>query len=193
LQPASTRRQKGRTNRLQSFDMRRTAYKTTPPIICCLGKVFTELLPSNDRDIHRQTHRHMRPTILTFFRAFVAGGACLPSLCLAMKRWIHIQRDIGSTPLLSNETVDTHTERYRKYAVKTGSGAKIYCTYRLSGIQKLTRGIHRHIESTVMSYAYFHFFFKIRKVGYQDIFFKANLTYRERVFIASLRILCRNP
>jgi hypothetical protein len=49
----------------------------------CRGNVFTELLPSNDRGIHRQTHRHSRPTILLLFRVFVAAGTCLPSRCLA--------------------------------------------------------------------------------------------------------------
>jgi hypothetical protein len=45
----------GRTNLLSS-DTTRTAQKTTPPtILRCRGNVFTELLPSNERGIHRPT------------------------------------------------------------------------------------------------------------------------------------------
>jgi hypothetical protein len=44
----------GRINRLFSFDTTRTAQKTTPQtVLRCRGNVFTELLPSNDRGIHR--------------------------------------------------------------------------------------------------------------------------------------------
>jgi hypothetical protein len=32
--------QQGRTNCLLSFDMTRTAHKTTPPITCCSGRSF---------------------------------------------------------------------------------------------------------------------------------------------------------
>jgi hypothetical protein len=48
-----------KTNRLLSFDTTRTAQKTTPPTILRVRRnVFTELLPVNDRGLHRQTHRH---------------------------------------------------------------------------------------------------------------------------------------
>jgi hypothetical protein len=48
----------GRTNRLLSLDTARTPQKmTTPTIRLCRGNVFNELLPSNKRGIHRQTHR----------------------------------------------------------------------------------------------------------------------------------------
>jgi hypothetical protein len=54
-----------RTTRLLSFDMTRTAWKTTPQtLLRCRGNVFTLLLPNNDRGRHRQTHRHMRLTVL---------------------------------------------------------------------------------------------------------------------------------
>jgi hypothetical protein len=49
------------------------------------GNVFTELLPSNDGGIHRQAHRHTRPTMLLLLRVFVAAETCLPSRYLAMK------------------------------------------------------------------------------------------------------------
>jgi hypothetical protein len=52
----------GITNHVLSFDTTRTAWKTTPPIIfllprmfLCRIKVFTEPLPSNDRLIHIHT------------------------------------------------------------------------------------------------------------------------------------------
>jgi hypothetical protein len=46
----------GRTNRLLSFDMTWTAYKTTPPITLRFREqVFNELLCSNDRGLYRQT------------------------------------------------------------------------------------------------------------------------------------------
>jgi hypothetical protein len=46
-----------------------------------------------------------------------------------------------------------------KYAVEMGSGAVIY----ISDVIKLSSG--RYTDSKVISYAYFHFFFKTRKVG----------------------------
>jgi hypothetical protein len=45
----------GRTNRQLSFDTTMVAQITTPPIIRSRGNVFTELLPGNDRGIHKQT------------------------------------------------------------------------------------------------------------------------------------------
>jgi hypothetical protein len=56
-----------------------------PKIIRCRGKVFPELLPSNDRGIHKHTDRYKHPTILIFLRVFAAAGTCLPSRCLSMK------------------------------------------------------------------------------------------------------------
>jgi hypothetical protein len=42
---------------LRSFDTTRTAEKTRPPVILlCRGNMFTDLLPSNGKGIHRQTH-----------------------------------------------------------------------------------------------------------------------------------------
>jgi hypothetical protein len=65
---------------------------TPPTILRRGGGVFTELLPSNDSGIRRQTQRHKCPTIL-LLRGFVAAGTCLPSLCLATIGEIHIQTD----------------------------------------------------------------------------------------------------
>jgi hypothetical protein len=93
----------GRTNSLLSFDKKRVAWKTTrPTILLCRGNVFTELLPTNDRGIHRQIHRLLfgktrtaqkltRPTALPFLRVFLAAGTCLPSSYLAIKGGIYIQ------------------------------------------------------------------------------------------------------
>jgi hypothetical protein len=62
-------------------------------------------LPNNDRGIHRQTHRHMRRTILVFSHVFFAAGTCLPSRCPAMKE------SIPFTELLSNNGMkDTHAD-----------------------------------------------------------------------------------
>jgi hypothetical protein len=58
-------------NRLLSSDATRTAQKTTLPTnIRCRENVFTELLPGNDRGIHR----HTRPTICILLCVFVAAG-----------------------------------------------------------------------------------------------------------------------
>jgi hypothetical protein len=48
-----------------------------------------------------------------------------------------------------------------RYALEMDSGAMIYVPSFIkigSGIQKLIRRIHRHTDSTVISYAYFYFF-----------------------------------
>jgi hypothetical protein len=96
----------GRTNRLLSFDTTRTAQETTPPtILPCSGNVLTELLPSNDRMIHRQTHRHTRPTTLLLLRVYVATGTFSPSRCLAMKGGIQFTESFPS-----NDRRDTHTD-----------------------------------------------------------------------------------
>jgi hypothetical protein len=59
----------GRTNRLISFDTTRTAYKTSPSIILlCCGNAFTELLPSNDMGIHKQTHASYNSSIVACIR-----------------------------------------------------------------------------------------------------------------------------
>jgi hypothetical protein len=91
------------------------------------GNVFTELLPSNDRGIHRQTHRHMHPTTLLLLRVFVAPGTCLPSRYPVKKGGIHTD----------------WWEIFMKCAVEMGSGAMIYIPSFIkigSGIQKLIRG-----------------------------------------------------
>jgi hypothetical protein len=96
----------GRTNRLLSFNKTRIAYKTTPPtILRCRGKVFTELLPSNDRGVHRQTHRHTHPTTLPLLRVLVATESCLSSRFLAMKGRIHF-----AEPSPINNRKDTRTD-----------------------------------------------------------------------------------
>jgi hypothetical protein len=45
-----------RTNCILSFDMTRTAQESTPTILPCGGKVFTELLPNDDKWMNRQIH-----------------------------------------------------------------------------------------------------------------------------------------
>jgi hypothetical protein len=52
----------GKTDRLLSFDMTRSAYKMTPP------KIVTQ----QPYGLHRETHRHTRPTILIFLLVFFA-------------------------------------------------------------------------------------------------------------------------
>jgi hypothetical protein len=76
-----------------------------PTILHCRDNIFTMLLPSINRRIHRQTHRHKCPTIL-LLRVFVATRTCLPSHCLAMKGRIHF-----TEPLPSNDRRDTQTPR----------------------------------------------------------------------------------
>jgi hypothetical protein len=83
-----------------SFDTTRTAKETTPAaILRCRRDVFTTLLLSNDRGIHRQTHglsfdttrivqKTTRPTIILLLRVLFAVGTCLSSRFLAT---IHIQ------------------------------------------------------------------------------------------------------
>jgi hypothetical protein len=58
-------------------------------------------------------------------------------------------------------------EGFTKYVVEMGSGAIIYIPSLIkigSDIQKLIRGIQRHTDSMVISYAYFYYF-RIRHVG----------------------------
>jgi hypothetical protein len=88
----------GKTNRLISLYMTRTAKQMTPPILCCRGNVFRDLLPNNDSGINRQTHRYAHPTILLFLRVFIAAGTCLPRRCLATKGGIQF-----TDPLHSND------------------------------------------------------------------------------------------
>jgi hypothetical protein len=66
--------------------------------------MFTELLPNNYKGIHRQTHRHTRPTVLLMLHVFITMEASLLSLCLATKGGIHF-----TEPLHSNDRRDTHT------------------------------------------------------------------------------------
>jgi hypothetical protein len=90
-----------RNNRLLSFDTAWTLQKTTPPTnLRCRGNVFKKPLSSNDRGIHKQTHRlsfdmtrtaqkTTLPTILLLC-VFIASGTCLPSRCLATISGIQI-------------------------------------------------------------------------------------------------------
>jgi hypothetical protein len=57
----------------------------------CRGNVFTELLHSNDKGTHRQTHSHTRPTILLV--------ACMPC-----------RGNVFTVPLPSNDRRNTHTD-----------------------------------------------------------------------------------
>jgi hypothetical protein len=43
-----------------------------PTTLCYHGKDYTELLPSNDRRVYRQTYRHMWATVLLLLCVFVA-------------------------------------------------------------------------------------------------------------------------
>jgi hypothetical protein len=63
-----------------------------PTILHCDGTVFTELLHNNDMGIHRQTHRHMHPTIFLLSYVFAATGTCLPNRYIAMKGGIHFTK-----------------------------------------------------------------------------------------------------
>jgi hypothetical protein len=81
--------------------MTRTAQKTKPiTILWCRGKLFTKLLPSNSRGMHRQIHRRRSKTVLLLLLVFVAVGTCLPSLCLATIGGIHIQTQRMMTGIL---------------------------------------------------------------------------------------------
>jgi hypothetical protein len=71
---------------------------TFPTILRCRRSVFTNLLPSSNRGIHR----HTRPTIHLLLRAFVAAGTCLPCRCLVTKGGIQF-----TEPLPSNDGMDT--------------------------------------------------------------------------------------
>jgi hypothetical protein len=74
------------------------------------GNVFTELLLSIDKEIHRQTHRlsfnttrtaqkMTRSTILLLSRVFIAARTYLPGRCLATIYRQTDGRDLWSTPL----------------------------------------------------------------------------------------------
>jgi hypothetical protein len=65
-------------------------------VLRCLGNVFSELLPRNDRGTHRHT---------VMLRAFFAVGKCLPSRCLAMEGGINF-----TETLPSNDRRDKHTD-----------------------------------------------------------------------------------
>jgi hypothetical protein len=95
----------GRTNFILSFDTTRTAYKTMlPTVLRCRGKVFIELLSSNERGIYRDPQTCASNNYL-FLRVFVAAGTSLPNRCLAMKGGIPF-----TEPLYSNDWRDTHTD-----------------------------------------------------------------------------------
>jgi hypothetical protein len=104
----------GRTNRIFSSDTTCTAYKTMPTVLHWSGNVFIELLPSNDRGIHRSTdsllirlgpHRISRLTILLLLRVFVAAETCVLSRCVDTKEGLHFIE-----PLLSKGMRHTHTD-----------------------------------------------------------------------------------
>jgi hypothetical protein len=76
-----------------------------PTIRRCRRNVFTEMLPSNDKGIHRETHRYTRPSVPLLLPVFVAAGTCLPRHCLATKG-VHF-----TEPLFSSGRRDTPTDR----------------------------------------------------------------------------------
>jgi hypothetical protein len=111
--------------------------------------VFTELLPSNDRGIHRQTHRlsldktwtaqkMMRLTILLLLCVFVVVGMCFPCRWLTLKGGIHIQ-----THKLMGELYDIcHSNELGYHATHT-KFHKYW--FRHSKVDR--GGIHRHADS----------------------------------------------
>lgn len=71
---------------LLSSDTTRTAQNTTPTtILRSRWKVFSEQLPSNDRDIHLQSHRHTRSAILLSVFV-VAEVGMLVTACVRLNR-----------------------------------------------------------------------------------------------------------
>jgi hypothetical protein len=101
-----------RTNRLHSFDKTWTAQKTTPPtILQSLRNVFTELLPSNDREIHTQTQASKNSSVV----------AC-----------IRCSGNVFTEPLPSNERMDTNTYTDWWEGFMMGSVAMIYNIYQVS-------------------------------------------------------------
>jgi hypothetical protein len=144
----------------------------TPPInLRCRGNVCTKLL-SNDKMIHRQTHRlsfdkirtaqkMTSPTIHLLLRVFVATVTCLPSRCLAPNGGIHL-----TDPLSSTDRRDAHADTQT-------DGRDLWCTlliwarlllyiYKVpsfirtgSGIQKLIGQIHRHTNRMEVAKAHF--------------------------------------
>jgi hypothetical protein len=123
---------------------------TRPTILRYRGNVFTELLRSNDKGIHRYTpESHTKRRVQQFFyclRVFDAAGTCLLSRCLATIGDTHIDTDSW--------------ERFTKCAVEVGSDAMIYIRNFIkisSGFHKFTGGIHRHTDSMVISKTYLHF------------------------------------
>jgi hypothetical protein len=126
----------GRTNRLFSFDMTRTAYKITLPIVVrCRGNVSIEFLPSNHRTIQRHTHS----TILVLLRVIVTAELSSPSRCLAMKGGIYF-----TDPLASNHLKDIYRD------IQTDV-RDFFCSPILSAIctnafSKLYKRIQRHVE-----------------------------------------------
>jgi hypothetical protein len=86
--------------------------------------VCTKLLPSNNRGIHRQTHRHMHPTIPLLLYVFDVTGTCLPSHCLAMKGGIHFTK-----PLPSNDRgLHTQTQRLMSGAYEVCHSNGLRCS-----------------------------------------------------------------
>jgi hypothetical protein len=62
----------------------------------CRRIVYTELLPTNDRRINRQTHRNMYPSTFLLLCEFVTVGTFLQSRYLAMKQGYTHTRTGGS-------------------------------------------------------------------------------------------------
>jgi hypothetical protein len=91
----------GRTNRL--FPL--IPHGPPPTILHCRGNVFTKLLPSNEKGIYRQTHRHTYSVILLLLRVFLAAETCLSSRCLAVNGERHFTESWRS-----NDRSDTRTD-----------------------------------------------------------------------------------
>jgi hypothetical protein len=126
----------GRTNRLLSFDTTRTEKKTTLPTIRhCRRNVFTEPLPSNDRDLH----------ILCFNATRIAYKTTRPTIVSCTR----CRGNVFTERLPSNDSggyTYRHTdwwEGFMKYAVEMGSVATLCIPSFIktgSGIQKVRRG-----------------------------------------------------
>jgi hypothetical protein len=120
------------TNRLLSFDTTRTVQKTPPTILRCRGNVFTELLPSNDRGIHRQTHRlsfDKTRTVQKMRRPTISIDACIRCGKNVFTKSLNTTERTGTLNWAvalqrQEEYTYTHTdygEGFMKYAAEMGS------------------------------------------------------------------------
>jgi hypothetical protein len=129
--------------------------------------MFTKPLPSNDREIHRQTNRPLwydrtaqkprRQTIILLLRIFFTAGTWSPNRYLAK---------IGGWEYTYRHT--NWCEGFMKYSVEMGSNAMTYTPSFITtgpGIRKFMVGgediqTHRHKNTDRMqiAYAYFYFF-----------------------------------